>query len=638
MSAIDTLISNATSRANFYAGETDYLVSELRQFIVEQKTSIPVPGLDLTHVGLPNYTQPIKEATPMPVYEPPLAPLPDKPLLADINQVVAPRVRDEPTLNLTGLFQQVVPSSNLPDFNEGEPDLQIDALVAEMNAIAGPVLQDINIPTLTPLLIGAAPELNIPTFDAPPTPDILLDPSDYAASMDVKYQQMLPEMQNFIDDKLGTWISQYAPEYTEWRDKMQSKVMSALDGEVLPEQYETAMITRARGRVERDFDTLEQGTLSTYAKRGFMEPPGAVISAMLTGRLKNAEALANVSTDIYIKKTDVEVQHLQFVMNLASAQIQGIRSIAIQYAGVVGNSLQQAAAYASNATDKMVKVYEHFMAKSDMAIKVMGALSTQYEVKLKASLAALDGYKIQLEAEKIKKDVEIAQIQFVEGQIKAQQLQVSTYTALIEAVSRKATLEELKLKGYSIRADVYKATTQAKLAAFDVYKAALEGDKLKMEGEMTKLTVFENLIKVDQINLETQVKVIEATKAHNDAQVQVFKAGAEVYKLDAETAIQKFTAYAEVKKLSQSVYTTELNNAIESFKANLEVPKIMLGAAIKQYELTVQTAIEDAKLDIQRISLAEDASKAAVSAYGNMAGAALGSLNTMASSAISASA
>jgi len=638
MSSVDTLIANATNRANNYASSTEFLVKELREFINDNPITIARQNLDLTNIALPKYVKPAKDKTAMPVYEPPKSKLPVAPDLADINKVTAPAARTEPTLNFSGLFQQIAPSSNLPDFNEAEPDLNINALVAQMDAIAEPILQNINIPTLTPLNIGVAPTLNIPTFDAPLPPDAINDPVNYATVMDIKYQQMLPEMQNYIDDKVTGWINQYAPEYASWSATMQTKVSNALNGEVLPEQYETAMITRARGRVERDFDSLEQGTLTTYAKRGFMEPPGAVISAMLTGRLKNAEALANTSTDIYIKKMDVEVQHLQFIMGIASAQIQGTRGIAIQYAGVIGNSIQQAASYASNISDKHAKIFEHLMAKSDIAIKVMGALNDQYEIRLKAALSGLEGYKLQLEAEKTKKDVEIAQIQFIEGQIKIQQLQVSTYTALIEAVSRKSSLEELKLKGYSIRADVYKATTQAKVSAFEVYKAALSGDKMKMDAEMTKLTVFEDLIKIDQINLDTQVKTIEATKAHNDALVEVFKSGGEVYKLDIESAIQKFTAGAEVKKLAQTVYTTELENAISSFKANLEVPKIMLDAAVKQYELSVQTAIEEAKLDIARLNLAEDASKASVGAYGVMAGAALGSLNTMSSSSLSAAA
>ncbi len=650
MSSVDALISTAEARAAQYASETDFLINELRSFIKSRKTTLSqVPGtiqvgdayvydLNLAGIDLPEYVTPVKDATAMPVYEPPLAPLPTAPNLAPIGAITMPVARTEPTLNTSGLFQQVAPSANLPDFNEAEPDLHITELVAEMDAIAAPVLQTIDIPTLTLLNIRDTPTLDLPTYVAPAAPDALRDPVDYGAAMEATYSKMLPEMQAFIDDKVSVWVTQYSPEYADWTTLLQAKVTAALSGEVLPDQFETAMYTRARGRIEQEFQTTEQGLLETYSKRGFFEPPGALLAGLHAGRLKGAESLANTSTDIYIERRKTEVQHMQFVMNLASTQIQSVRNFAIAYAGVVGNSIQQSVNYASSVTDKLTKIYDHLIARAEMSIKIMEALNAQYEVKLKAALSALDGFRLELEAEKTKKDVEIAQLQFVESQIKIQELEVQRYSALIDAVAKKSAMEELKLKGYEIRSDIFKNTTNAKLAAFDVYKASIDGDKAKMEGEKLKLEVYEELIKTDQINLESQVKAMEATEKANNAQIEIFRAGGEVYKLDSEAALTKFNAYAEVKKLTQSIYGQELNNAIESFKANLEIPKVLMNAMIEQYKLSVQAAISEAELDIKKLSISERASEQAVGAYQAMASSALGSLNSVVSSAVSASA
>lgn len=650
MASVDSLISTAESRAGSYANTTDFLIAELREFINTRKTVLAnVPGtmqigdayvydLNLAGVDLPEYVTPVKDATAMPVYEPPLAPLPTAPDLASIGAITMPAARVEPTLNTSGLFQQVAPSANLPDFNEAEPDLHITELVAEMDAIATPILQTIDIPTLTLLDIRDTPTLDLPAYSAPAAPDALRDPVDYGAEMEATYNQMLPEMQAFIDDKVAVWVDTYSPEYADWTSLLQAKVTAALSGEVLPDQFEAAMYTRARGRIEQEFHAAEQGLLETYSKRGFFDPPGALLSGLHAGRLKGAEALANTSTDIYIERRKTEVQHMQFVMNLASSQIQSVRNFAISYAGVVGNTMKQSVDYAVSVTDKLARIYDHLIARSDMSIKVMGALNDQYEVRLKAALSALDGFRLELEAEKIKKDVEIAQLQFVESQIKIQELEVQRYSALIDAVAKKSTMEELKLKGYEIRSDIFKNTTNAKLAAFDVYKASIEGDRAKMDGEKLKLEVYEELIKTDQMNLESQMKAMEATVAANNARIDVFKAGGEVYKLDSEAALTKFNAYAEVKKLTQSIYGQELNNAIESFKANLEIPKILMGAMIDQYKLSVQAAISEAELDIKKLSISERASEQAVGAYQAMASSALGSLNSVVSSAVSASA
>jgi len=647
--SVDTLIENATIRANAYSGYALDTANELRNFATYVDTNLYLPGtidadgnyvtgLDLSHVALPTYEKPVKDSVAMPVYEPPLSSFPIAPNLSDIPNITIPASRAEPTVNISGLFQQVAPSTNLPDFTEAEPDLNIDALISEMNTIAAPVIQSFDMPSLSPLSLRDTPSITIPGYDAVAAPDQLAEPVDYAAAMDAKYQQMLPEMQAFIDDKVSVWIAQYAPEYTEWSASLKSKVTAALTGEVLPEQFETAMFTRARGRSEQEFAKAEQDLLDGFSKRGFYEPPGALLSGLHTGRLKNAEALANQSTDIYLDKRRTEIQHLQFVMGMASSQIQSTRNVAISYAGTIGSTMQQSVAYASEVADKLGNIFEHLVSRSELTIRIMEVLNSQYEVKLKAALASLDGFKTELDVEKTKKEVELDQLRFIETRINAQAQEVNRYSALIDAVSKKSAMEELKLKGYSIRSDIFKNRTQAQMASFDAYKAAIEGDRAKMDGELSKIDMYKSLISTDQMSLDSQTKASNAIAAHNDAKIKAFESAGDVYKLDAAAALQKFTAYAEVKKLSQTIYGQELTNAIEAYRADLEVPKIMMDAIIKQYELSVNTAIEEAVLKIKKLEISENAMRSAADNFGSIAQGSIGSLNTMVSSAISASA
>ena len=647
--SVDTLIENATIRTNAYSGYALDTANELRNFATDVDTNLYLPGtidadgnyvtgLDLSHVALPTYAKPVKDDVAMPVYEPPLSSLPSAPNLADIPSITIPAARAEPTVNISGLFQQVSPSTNLPDFTEAEPDLNIDALINEMNAIAKPIIQNFDMPTLSALSLRDTPVIDIPGYDAVTAPDQLAEPVDYAAVMDAKYQQMLPEMQAFIDDKVAVWIAQYAPEYAEWSASLKNKVTAGLAGEALPGQFETAMFTRARGRSEQEFAKAEQDLLDGFSKRGFYEPPGALLSGLHTGRLKNAEALANQSTDIYLEKRRTEIQHLQFVMGMASSQIQSTRNVAISYAGTIGATMQQAIAYSSDIAEKIGKIFDHLIARSEFALKVMSALDEQYKTKLSAALSSLDGFKIELDVEKNKKEVELDQLRFIEARISAQTQEVNRYSALIDAVSKKSAMEDLKLKGYSIRADIFKNRTQAQMASFDAYKAAIEGDRAKMDGELSKIDMYKSLISTDQMSLDSQTKASNAIAAHNDAKIKAFESAGEVYKLDASAALQKFTAYAEVKKLSQIIYGQERNDAIEAYRADLEVPKIMMDAIIKQYELSVNTAIEEAVLKIKKLEISENAMRSAADNFGNIAQGSIGSLNTMVSSAISASA
>ncbi|MDD5084222.1 MAG: hypothetical protein PHT88_04845 [Candidatus Moranbacteria bacterium] len=634
-SSPDTLIANAELRALAFSSAVDTLVTELRTFVHDYEPWTVAPStlsLNLTDVALPAYAAPAPETSPLPVYEPPNALLPTAPQLADVATIDTPNFPTAPTITTTGLFAQVAPSANIPDWNNSEPDLRVDALVAEMDALTAPVLAELEFPEIAALNLGPAPTLTLPGYDAPPPPDALRDPTDYAAALEAKYHAMLPSMQAFIDDKVSGWISAYAPEYEAVRGQLADKISAGLTGQVLPDQFEAALFSRARGRAETEFAAAESNLAANYSKRGFFAPPGALMAGLHQGRLKGAEALANQATDIYVKRREMEVQHLQFVLGLASSQVQGLRGMAIQYAGAVANTQQQALSFAGQVCDMAVKLYDHLIARSNLAIAIMGALNSQYETRLKAALSALDGFKLQLETEKARKDVELAQVQIIEAKIKAQELGIRRYSAIIEAISRKAVVEELKLKGYSTRADVFKTQIQAQVAGFDIYKAALSGDQSKLDGELSKLKIYESQLQAIEMELSANIKSTESTVASNDAKIKIFQSQGDVYKLDAQAAIQKFSAYAEVKKLAQTIHGQELSNAIESFKANLEVPKIMLEALITEYKTRIDTLLKEADLRIQAIKIGESASEAAVAAYGGMASAALGSLNSMVSS------
>lgn len=635
MTSVSTLVTNAELRASSYANTTDFLVGELRQFVKDYPTDpIDTGTLDLSQFNLDDYVGPAQDLVAMPVYEPPNALLPTAPSLTDIGAVTMPAERIEPTLNTSGLFAQIAPSNNLPDFNEAEPDLSIDEMVDEMTALATPVISNYVFPEISAFSLGAAPTLSLPNYDAVATPDTLRDPVDYSQSLDDAYHQMAPEMQAWVDDKAAQWVATYAPEYTPWVTSLQAKVTDGLAGQVLPDQFETAMFTRAQGRIEREFAAAENSLLTTFSKAGFMEPPGAVVSGILNTRWQGAGRLADQSTDIYIERRKTEVQHLQFILNLASTQIQGVRNTAVAYVQTIGQNMQLALSYANSIAGKLEKVFEHLVARANLQVSVMNAVNAQYEVKLKAALAGLEGYKVSLEAEKMKTEIEVAKINAITAQINAEELNIRRYSAIIDAISKKASVEELKLKGYEIRADIFKNQTAARVAGFEMYNASIRGDLGKLEGELSKVKVFEQLIDMDKMRLEAQIQQISAVKASNEVKTQIFDSGAEVYKLGIATAVQKFTAEADVKKLAQTIYGQELVNSIEKYKVGLELPKLMMEAVLKQYELQIQAAIESARIEISKLQIAERASEASVGAYQAMASSALGSLNTMASQAI----
>ena len=640
MASVDTLVDNATSRANSYASATDFLVAELRSFIREADVSVNQPAdIDISAYTLPTYDAPTETPTPTPVYEETTIPFPTAPELQGVGTITPPAARTEPTISTTGLFEHVLPSTNLPTIDETPPDFAIDDLVAEISAVALPSIQEFDFPEIHDSALGDAPTVTLPTYEAPALPDEVRDPEDYAAQFEAKYATMSRDMQAFVDDKVADWIDTYAPEYNSWVSQLQSKVTNDMvGGEALPDQFEAAMFTRAQGRAQREYDADMIGLLDSFKRIGTMELPGAVNSGILQARFKRADALANQATDVYIERRKSEVQHVQFVMNLASSQINSVRGVAISYAQTVGANLGLAVQYASNFAEAAGKVFDHLLARVNLRLSVLKTVDEQFKSKLAAALAVYDGYKLELEAEKSRTDVDLAKVRQIEARINAQDLQIKRYSAVVDAVGRKVSVETLKRDEYDIRAKILDSKIRSQLASFEAYKAAMSGDQSKLQGELSKLEVFNSQLRMDGQILDAQVKQVGAAQATNDAKTQNFRAQADMYRMGADVALQKFTAQAEVKKLAQSLYGQELSNAIEEFKVGLELPRLMINVILQQYQLRMQSAIETAKIELDKVRIAEQASMAAVGTYQSMASSALGSLNTMVSSAISASA
>lgn len=629
----DALISAAIARADATAADARSAISDIA---VDAPRAGSVGGVNIS-TNYPSYVKPVADNTVTPVYEPPAASLPNAPVLRSVGSVAIPVFPTKPSDIVTNdLFTQVAPTANIPDWNEAEPALIVDQLIAEMSAIAAPVIRQFDFPVLSALSIRATPTLDIPAYDAPVAPDTLIDPENYAERMQESYDRMVPEMQNWVNDHVTNTLATYCPGLAVARDALEGKIQDGLNGTVLPDAIEAAMFTRARGRIENEFNVVEQGLLESYATRGFNAPPGAVMSGMQIGRLKGAEALANQATDIYIERRKMEVQHLQFVMGLANTYVLAVFNLTVQYAEAGGRTIQYATAFAAEKTEKLIKVYEHLVERSKLVIAVMDVLGRQYDSKLKAALAVMEGFKLELEAEKAKKDVEIAQIKAIESQINAQEVNVRLYSALIDAIQKKGGLEELKLKGYQIRSDVYRTRIQAQVAGFDVYKASLDGDKAKLDGRLTSLTIYETQLKAVIAELDANVKSVGSVIQANESDIKVFEAGAEVYKLSANVALQKFTQMAELKKLGQTIYATELQGGIDIFKAETAQVASINDSILRSYEGFVKSFMATQEIDVEYLKIHQQAAIAIGTLSASIAAAASGSVNAMASASTSA--
>src|SRR5574343_527574 len=435
MATVGELIDTAVSRASYFASAADIAIAA----IDADKGRIGYSQLYLDPKEFDAaYGKVAADTTPMPVYEAPAGAMPDAPTLVELHCIDNPALPSVPTLNTTGLFGQQAPSSVMPDWNEANPALHVDDIYNELQALAEPIFTDVNIPTITPLTLRDAPSLQLPDYEAVAAPEAIPAATNYADYMQAKYDAALPEMKAFIDDTVDGWVQKFAPEYYEQRDKLHAKLVAGMDGQVLPDQFEAAVYSRARARVEEEYKAAENAVFEQSEKRGFLIPHSATTSALNKARLESSKALAGQATEVYVERRKMEVQHLQFILGLASSQIQSVRGLAIQYAQTGLSLIQQANAQADQITQKLIVLFEHERSRREFSLAVMKALNEQYEVKLKAALSGLEGYKLELQALELQKNVEFKVLEGAKLQVDVQQLLVSRYSAMVDAIAKRA--------------------------------------------------------------------------------------------------------------------------------------------------------------------------------------------------------
>lgn len=626
MATVDELVSIAVNRANEFAASANDAIGSINVPIFTPQS----PGalnIDKTDFDA-EFVQPAADNTPNPVYVDPAVPLPANPTLVDLQGITAPSLPTAPTINTAGLFQQQAPSSVMPDWNEANPALHTDDIYNDLKNLAAPILADVELPNITPLSLSAAPVLQLPDYEAYPTPEAIPAAANYAEYMKARYDSALPEMKAFVDNIVTTWVNRFAPEYEEQRAKINEKLLAGMDGGVLPDQFESALYSRARARAESEYKAAETSILEQGEKRGFLIPHAATVSALNKARLEGAKSLAGQATEVYIERRKAEVQHLQFVLNVAASQMQNVRALAVQYAQTGLSVIQQANSQADALTQKLVTLFEHERSRREFSLAVMKAINEQYEVKLKAALSGLEGYKLELQALELRSNVELKQVEAAKSKIQAQQILVERYSAMIDAIAKRVTVDELKIKEYGIRADVFKTNIQARLATFEAYKAAIDGDKAKLQGELAKLETYNQQLKSAEIQLEVQAKVLDADVKTNAARMEQYKGGLQAYQIASQVALQKFTSESEIKKLGLDVYKTNIEANVAVYEGELKKDIAAVQAEIDAYKANIAYLESYYRLVIANNELYLKKTTSIADGYTNMASAALQSLNS----------
>ncbi len=437
--------------------------------------------------------------------------LPEVPTL---NTISVPNFGTIPELSVTTpvLSLPTAPSAALPSAPGAAPGFNSPTVPGT------PVLSLPSVPSFSNIAIPPVPTHTVPVYNVVFPDDDLLAPTYTFNYTEQQYQ----------DDLL---------------DELKLKLMDNLvnGGYGIEPLDEQPLWERAREREMLAAETAIEQAMANVAARGFMIPPGAA-QALIEGAQQAAlEKISSFSRDVALKRADLYVDNRKFTIT----EVREVEQMLITYFGYMQERALNVAKYTLEAARH---TYDALVVRYQARVEAAKAAASTYEVQLRAGLAHLEAYKVEMEGAKLEADVQHLVADVYRTQLEGVKTYVDIYRTQMEGAKVAAEIEKLKLDAFRATVDVYSAQVSAKSAEFGMYKA-------RIDGEMSKVDIY------------------RAQVGAYGEQVQAFTAIANTKR----TALESEVAVA---RLELDSYKYEL----EGYHTRMEVAKIELDALLGKHQ------------------------------------------------------
>lgn len=542
-------------------------------------------------------------------------PVPDLPTFPD----------PPPEFDASGLFDFPRPVFDFGDFDAQRPDVDLDVTFPTL-----PPIQEHEAPDTVAVELRDRPAITVPTFEADTHVDMPDLPADFAANFRIDVASSIPEFRDWVETYTQAWLDRHAPNYTSAMEALQAAIARGLEGNTaMPDSVEDQLFQRGVDRAEAERARLDAEAEQRYAKRGYKIMPLALAGQLARNQEAVARAAADVAREVAIERARLEHQHVQFVMQLSDGLLNAVRGQAIQYSGILLQVNGQAVDYAARLGQLSVETYNKLLERARLAFDHVKTLALIYETELKSAMADIELYRLELDAAKLRKDIEAIDVDIWKSKIDAANLRINLYLAELKGISEQLNVEQMRIDVYGKDIAAFSALVQAKAAEFQAYRAAIDGDKALVEAYASQVDVYRAQVEASGVRVRAQATATEAVASYNRNIVDTFRAEVQAYGTEVDAESKRFSSSVERHRAQLEAYKTDIEAQISELRIGYDKERLDLEARRAQLDADVRTMIAQGELFSEQIKLRATTAMAGATAMSNMGEAAIGAQNTM---------
>lgn len=434
------------------------------------------------------------------------------------------------------------------------------------------------------------------------------------------------------DDYGTNLVGRFFPEWQTTIQQLEGRINGVLAGSqtALTDAFDGRLYEQLRARVRAESDTATAALDEQTRATGWDLPGAARAAGARRIQQDMSKALQATALEVYAKRADREVQHLQFVIGQAVPLHQAAVVLFSTAFDISMKAFDGSMRYADAALKFATAVYQLKQRDYELAQALTDKQIAIFQALLDAELAKTKVAEARLTVERLKTETNQQQIQLYSAQLEGQRTKVGIFQSQIDALRATLDARKLPLDVFESEVRAFAAMAGAKRDEYGLVEAKIRGDEAKTRGELAKLEVFKTHAEVFATRVGAKAKKIDGQIQRNQQILREFEikqdAELKLTQIDesvAKHALDAYTAMAEV-------YIAESKQQLEAARLDFEQTLENSKLEIEERRFEFDRQFKNLEIEMTRVKAIAEIELSAAEVQGRQASAAMTVMNTMA--------
>lgn len=455
--------------------------------------------------------------------------------------------------------------------------------------------------------IGNMIDITIPEFEFPEMPEFDSEAPSFVESPP--------------NSSLSWSPSQYvSASLTEVQDEIHRMMQG---GTGIPVAIQDALFQAARSREDVTALAAQQEAFDTFAGRGFAMPPGMLAKAVEAATEKSRLAANALERDILTKAATWEIENLRFAVE---------KGIALQtvFIGLFEKMAELSFEAAKERLAADIKLFDSSVTLFNAKQNAYAVAATVFKARIEAAIQSVQMYKTRVEAEAVKGTVNEQTAKVFATRVEAVGKMIENYKVTMQVAEVQAKIEEVKVQAYKGEVEAYAQKVAAKKAEYDGYDSRIKAELSKAQIFDAHSRAYAAKVGAFEAKAGAFSKVIDARAAAIQASNDKFRALSEEQRNLTQAQLASVEARASAFNAEVGRYTAEIQGSNQTRGVELQVAEARLRNLLAYYEIQVREYDQQQERLLKRVTILEEALKAAGQVSGALATGAMSAIHVAA--------